>query len=308
MVSHLTLEEDSYSFNFNRLPGGGNGEPGGEGQYHYRAIKMEFWQDEKTCRFERVMPVSNATSRFSDRVENYVRYRPGYPAEVLQVLKKECGLLPSHVLADIASGTGIWTRLLLENGNSVFGVEPNAEMRHAGERLLEAFAGFTSVAGTAEATTLADQGVDFVTAAQAAHWFDRGRARREFARILKPGGWLVLVWNERLTESTNFLRDYEQLLLTYSTDYKDVRHERTTDAVNEFFDPAPYQERTFEMRQEFDYAGLEGRLLSSSYAPGPERPEYAAMLRELQRIFEASATAGRVAFDYKTRLYFGHLA
>src|ERR1700722_13943261 len=175
-------------FHVKRLPGGGNGEPGGEGQYHYRAIKMEFWQDEKTCHFERVMPVSNATSRFSKRVENYVRYRPGYPAEVLKVLKKECRLLPSHALADIASGTGIWTRLLLENRNSVFGVEPNAEMRHAGERLLEAFAGFTSVAGTAEATTLADQSVDFVTAAQAAHWFDRGRARREFGRILKPGG------------------------------------------------------------------------------------------------------------------------
>src|ERR1700722_3433861 len=254
------------------------------------------------------MPASNATSRFSDRVEKYVLYRPGYPPEALRTLETECGLMPSHVIADIASGTGIWTRMLLENGNAVFGVEPNSEMRKAGEGLLARFPKFNSVAGTAEATTLADQSVDFVTAAQAAHWFDRSAARREFVRILKPGGWLVLLWNERLTESTKFLREYEQMLLTYGTDYKDVRHERTTDAVNEFFDPAPYQERTFEMRQEFDYAGLEGRLLSSSYAPGPERPEYAAMLRELQRIFEASAAAGRVAFDYKTRLYFGHLA
>ena len=126
------------------------------------------------------MPASNATSRFSDRVENYVRYRPGYPPEVIQELKSECGLMASHVIADIASGTGIWTRMLLENGNPVFGVEPNAEMREAGERLLAAFPKFTSVAGTAEATTLADQSVDFVTAAQAAHWFDRERARREF--------------------------------------------------------------------------------------------------------------------------------
>jgi SAM-dependent methyltransferase len=253
------------------------------------------------------MPASNATSRFSDRVENYVRYRPGYPAEALLVLKEDCGLEPGSVVADIASGTGIWTRTLLENGNPVFGVEPNADMRQAGERLLASFPKFTSVAGTAEATTLPDASVNFVTAAQAAHWFQREPARREFTRILKPGGWLVLLWNERITDATPFLRDYEQLLLTYGTDYEDVRHERTTDAVNEFFDPAPFRERVFAMQQEFDYAGLEGRLLSSSYAPGPGHPQHAPMLRELRRIFDQHATNGSVAFDYKTRVYFGRL-
>jgi len=254
-----------------------------------------------------IMPASNATSRFSDRVENYIRYRPGYPPEALRVLKDGCGLRPEHEVADIASGTGIWTRMLLENGKRVFGVEPNTEMRQAGERLLADFPGFTSVAGTAEATTLADASVDFVTAAQAAHWFDRARARQEFVRILRPGGWLILLWNERRTDSTPFLSEYEQMLLTYSTDYQDVRHERTTSAVNEFFDPAPFQEQTFDMRQEFDYAGLEGRLLSSSYAPGPEHPRHAEMLDELRRVFEAHAVKGRVAFEYKTRLYFGRL-
>ncbi len=253
------------------------------------------------------MPASNATSRFSDRVENYVRYRPGYPAAVIEELKAECGLVPDDVVADIASGTGIWTRMLLENGNPVFGIEPNAEMRVAGERLLAKFPKFSSIVGTAEATTLTDQSVDFVTAAQAAHWFHRERARREFVRILKPGGWLVLLWNERLTDSTRFLRNYEQLLLTYGTDYEEVRHERTTDAVNEFFDPVPFQERTFDMRQEFDYAGIEGRLLSSSYAPGPEHPQHAPMLSELRRIFDANAVDGRATFEYKTRMYFGRL-
>ena len=253
------------------------------------------------------MPASNATSRFSDRVENYVRYRPGYPSDVLRILESDCGLAPGHVIADIASGTGIWTRMLLENGNKVFGIEPNAEMRQAGERLLAEFPRFTSVAGTAEASTLPDSSVDFVTAAQAAHWFDRERARREFLRLLKPGAWLVLLWNERLTDSTAFLREYEQLLLTFGTDYENVRHEHTTDAVNEFFDPAQFQERVFAMRQEFDYVGLEGRLLSSSYAPGPEHPSHQPMLRRLRAIFEAHADAGRVAFDYKTRVYFGHL-
>src|ERR1700720_1852903 len=130
------------------------------------------------------MPASNATSRFSDRVEKYVLYRPGYPPEVLRTLQTECGLMPNHAIADIASGTGIWSRMLLENGNPVFGVEPNAERRQAGERLRAGFPKFPSVAGTAEATTLPDKSVDFVPAAQAAHWFNRERARREFMRIL----------------------------------------------------------------------------------------------------------------------------
>lgn len=253
------------------------------------------------------MPASNATSRFSDRVENYVRYRPGYPAEVLRVLRDECMLNARDVVADIASGTGIWSRMLLENGNRVFGVEPNAEMRQAGERLLADFERFTSVEGTAEATTLPDESVDFVTAAQAAHWFDRERARREFVRILKPGGWLMVLWNERLTDTTPFLRAYEQLLLTFGTDYADVRHERTTEAVNEFFDPAPFEERVFALRQEFDYPGLEGRLLSSSYAPGPKHPQHTPMLHALLRLFDEHADAGRVSFDYSTRVYFGRL-
>jgi SAM-dependent methyltransferase len=253
------------------------------------------------------MPASNATSRFSDRVENYIRYRPGYPPEVLQTLVHECGLTSDHGIADVASGTGIWTRTLLENGNRVYGVEPNADMRQAGERLLSGFPQFTSVEGTAEATTLADSSVDFVTAAQAAHWFDRPRSRQEFARILKPGGWLVLLWNERLTDSTPFLRDYEQLLLTFGTDYQDIRHEKTTDEVNEFFDPAPYAEREFPMQQEFDYTGIEGRLLSSSYVPGPGDPKHEPMLRELRKLFDAHAIKDRATFEYKTRLYFGRV-
>lgn len=253
------------------------------------------------------MPAPNATSRFSDRVENYVRYRPGYPSDAIHALKVDCGLNAGHVIADVASGTGIWTRMLLENGNSVFAVEPNPEMRQAGEQSLQVFPGFVSIAGTAEATTLPEKSVDFVTAAQAAHWFDRKAAGREFVRILKPGGWLVLLWNERQIDSTPFLREYEELLLTYGTDYKEVRHERTTEAVSEFFDPVPYCERNFAYCQEFDYSGLEGRLLSSSYAPGPGHPKHAPMLAELRRIFESYATDGRVSFAYTTREYFGRL-
>jgi ubiquinone/menaquinone biosynthesis C-methylase UbiE len=253
------------------------------------------------------MAVQDSTQRFSSRVENYVRYRPGYPPEVLDLLRRECGLAPSSIVADIASGTGILTRIFLENGNRVFGVEPNEGMRKAGEQTLADYPSFTSVAGTAEATTLPDHSVDIVTAAQAAHWFDREKARSEFIRILRPGGWAVLVWNERRTDSSAFLRAYEAMLLAYGTDYADVRHERTTSAIAEFFSPASHRERVFEMIQEFDYPALEGRLLSSSYTPQPGHPNYAPMLKELRYMFDQHEVSGRVSFEYDTRVYYGRL-
>jgi hypothetical protein len=124
---------------------------------------------------------------------------------------------------------------------------------------------------------------------------------------LRPGGVLVLLWNERITDETAFLREYEQLLLTFGTDYEQVRHERTTDAVNEFFDPVPFKERVFTLRQELDYTGLEGRLLSSSYAPGPGHEKHAPMLNQLRQIFHQHSRQGHVWFDYKTRVYFGRI-
>jgi SAM-dependent methyltransferase len=253
------------------------------------------------------VPVSNPTERFSSRVNDYVLYRPGYPVEVLELLTTECGLTSQSVIADIASGTGIFTRMLLENGNRVVGVEPNDDMRKAGESFLATYPNFTSVAGTAEETKLADHSVDFVTAAQAAHWFHRERARKEFVRILRPGGWTVLIWNERQTDTTPFLRAYERLLLEFGTDYQDVRHERTTDAIDSFFAPSPFESRVFAVRQEFDYDGVKGRLLSSSYAPAAGHPGHEPMLRELRRIFDTYQENGRAAFDYTTRVYYGRL-
>jgi SAM-dependent methyltransferase len=247
------------------------------------------------------------TARFSDRVENYVRYRPGYPAEVLDTLRTECGLEPSHIVADIAAGTGVFSRLFLENGNSVFAVEPNLEMREMALQQLERFDRLVLVAGSAEETTLRSGSVDFVSAAQAAHWFDLPRAKAEFTRILRPDGWCVLVWNERNTEATPFLRAYEQLLLAFGTDYKDVRHERTTAMIGEFFAPAAQQERSFQLRQEFDYEGLAGRLLSSSYAPLQGHASHEPMMQELQRLFQRHSQQGKVAIEYRTRVFFGRL-
>jgi SAM-dependent methyltransferase len=239
-------------------------------------------------------------------VDSYVRFRPSYPKQIIGTLEHECGFTRDSIVADIASGTGIFTKLLLEHGNRVFGIEPNAEMRRAGEEFLAAYPKFTSVTGTAEATTLDSCSVDFVTAAQAGHWFDRQKSRREYARILKPGGWAVLVWNERKTDGTPFLREYEELLLRYGTDYNEVRHEHTV--VGEFFDPLPFEERTFDLQQVFDYTGVEGRLMSSSYAPGREHPNNGPMLRELRNIFDHHQQGGKVSIDYTTRMFYGQLA
>lgn len=120
-----------------------------------------------------VAAMADSAERFSGRVADYLKYRPGYPEELLAFLRSECGLVPGSVVADVGSGTGKLAELFLSGGNTVFGIEPNAEMRLAAERLFSGRSGFHSVAGRAEATTLPDSSVDLVAVGQAFHWFDR---------------------------------------------------------------------------------------------------------------------------------------
>ena len=241
-------------------------------------------------------------------MDNYIRYRPGYPADIIELLKKDCGLTPASVVADIGSGTGKLTELFLTNGNEVFGIEPNQEMREAGERLLAGFSNFTSVEATAEETSLPGASVDFIAAGQAFHWFDRKRCRAEFARILKPGGWVVLIWNDRQTVTSSFLLEYEQLLKDYSTDYSKVDHKQTDDdVVARFFGYVPHK-KSFPTFQEFDYEGLKGRLLSSSYAPEEGHPKYAEMIAALEKLFAKRQEGGHVRYVYDTIVYYGKLS
>ncbi len=250
------------------------------------------------------LPLSPET-RFSNRVENYVRYRPGYPPGILDLLRREAGLTEDAVVADIGSGTGISTELLLKSGALVHAVEPNREMRQAAEGLLNGNPRFHSVEGTAQATTLADAGVDLVVAAQAFHWFNHPASRTEFNRILKPGGHLVLIWNERKTDTTPFLRAYEALLLRHATDYATVRHENSgMDSLAAFF-RGPFRTFGFQNEQRFGYESLQGRLLSSSYAPAEGHPGHKAMILELRRIFDAHQTGGEVVLDYGTKVHLG---
>jgi SAM-dependent methyltransferase len=249
----------------------------------------------------------NSVNRFSSRVENYAKYRPGYPPGMLAILKSDCGLTEESVIADVGSGTGLLSELFLKNGNTLFSLEPNELMRTRAESLLKVFANFKSVAATAENTMLSDDSIDFVTAGQAFHWFDREKTRQEFARILKPDGWVVLVWNARRLDSTAFLREYEELLLRYSPDYPVVRHENIDEGIAGFFAPQPMKSATLDNVQRFDLDALKGRLCSSSYAPEAGNPNFEKMLKELRDIFERHNKNGLVDFEYDTKIYYGHL-
>jgi len=251
--------------------------------------------------------MSDSVTRFSSRVEDYAKYRPGYPAAVLDMLKAECGLNEDSIIADVGSGTGILSELFLRNGNRIFAIEPNAPMREFAERSFREFKKFVSVEATAEATTIDSSSVDFITAAQAFHWFDRGKSRAEFARILKPGGWVVLIWNERRVDSTPFLRDYEDLLLRYGTDYNRVRHENVDSEIAGFYAPQTFAVKSFENLQHFDFAALKGRTRSASYTPEPGDPTFEPMFSELLEIFNAHRTDGMVIVEYDTRVYYGQL-
>jgi SAM-dependent methyltransferase len=251
---------------------------------------------------------SDSKERFSNRVEDYVRYRPGYPREVLDVLRDECGLTAESVVVDVGSGTGLLAQLFLENGNVVYGIEPNATMRDAGEQFLEKYRHFCSVAGSAEATTLPGASADFVVAGQAFHWFEPKAARAEFERVLRPGGWVAVMWNERVSDRTAFQREYAALLREYCDDYAKVAETYPQYArLSDFFGRGAFAEKLLPNAQVFDFDGLRGRLLSSSYAPRAGHAKHEPMLAALREIFDRRAVDGRVRFEYQTHVYYGRL-
>ena len=247
--------------------------------------------------------MTDPVERFSNRVANYVKYRPHYPAEIVGYLAEKCGLTTDSVIADIGCGTGISFRIFLENGNSVIGVEPNAAMRQAAGEYLAAFPKFELVDATSTETSLPENSVDFVVAAQAFHWFDPEKTRTEFHRILKPGGHIVLMWNERQLDSTPFLVDYEALLIKYAYDYGNVRHENIgTDQLSDFF-RTEYAAATFPNHQDFDFEGIKGRMLSSSYMPNESDAVFVDMVKELRSLFAKHAENGRIRVLYDTNVY-----
>ena len=250
----------------------------------------------------------NSTLRFSDRVENYIRWRPSYPDELFRVLAEEAGLRQPSTVADIGSGTGISAELFLRQGHTVYGVEPNREMRQAAENLLSQFPLFRSIDGTAEESTLSDASVDFISAAQAFHWFEADKARAEFSRILRTGGWCALIWNSRRIDSTPFLRDYEMLLNEYGTDYREIQHTSIDRAkIEAFYAPGTYRYRSLYNEQRFNWEGLRGRVLSSSYIPAEGHPQHAPLMEKLAEIFKTHQADEQVCFEYDTEIHLGQM-
>lgn len=252
--------------------------------------------------------MSQSVERFTSRVETYAKYRPGYPAEIVDLLESDCGLTTESIVADIGSGTGKLAELFLANGNVVHGVEPNPAMREVAENIFRDQIHFRSVDGAAESTTLPASSIDVIIAGQAFHWFDPVKTREEWVRILKPGGSAVLIWNERKLHATPFLSEYEQVLLQFGTDYKEIRHENVTDRIESFFAPDEVAFRTFPNAQIFDFDGLRGRVRSSSYTPEPDHPTFEPMMQQLEAIFDKHQKNGYVSFDYDTNVYYGHLS
>jgi SAM-dependent methyltransferase len=242
------------------------------------------------------------TQRFSSRAADYACYRPSYPPAVTELLARECGLTSESKVADIGSGTGLFTALLLDFGCEVFGVEPNLEMRLTGENYLGRFSRFHSVEGRAEATSLPDRSVDLVTAGQAFHWFDPEQSHAEFCRILKSPGWVALIWNER-RQIPGFMIGYEDLVTRYGPE----RQHLATKEFTRFFGDIPWRLEKLSNQQVFDLQGLRGRFLSNSYAPLPGAPACEALMKELDTLFAKHEQDGRITLLYDTEIYFGKL-
>lgn len=247
----------------------------------------------------------DSTKRFSGRVEDYVRYRPGYPAEIIDFLQQEFGLDKDKIIADIGSGTGISSKLFLHAGYRVFAVEPNREMREKSMALLDGFPGFRAVNGLAENTGLPAESIDAVIAGQAFHWFDAEKSKAEFKRILKEKGIVVLLWNERET-GTPFEKEYDKLIIRHGKDYTQVDHRNiNTEYIAAFYAPASFQLKIFENYQVFDFDGLKGRLLSSSYVPARNEAGFEDMIIDLKSLFDRFRENDLIRINYATKVYCG---
>lgn len=253
------------------------------------------------------MTQNNSTTRFSNRVEDYVKYRPHYPKQVVEFLEDSYDLSADKMIADIGAGTGISAQLFLEKGYKIIAVEPNLEMREKSVELLGSYPTFKAMNGTAENTGLETGSIDFIIAGQAFHWFDREKAREEFKRVLAPGGIVALIWNERRTSSA-FEIEYDALIVKHAGDYVKVDHRNIDDAaIGAFYDPEPFQLQVFPNKQVFDFEGLAGRLMSSSYMPTKDDAGYGPMMNDLQELFNRYKADEMITINYDTKIYVGKL-
>jgi ubiquinone/menaquinone biosynthesis C-methylase UbiE len=253
--------------------------------------------------------LANPTERFTGRVESDRRCRPGYPAQIVNQLRRECGLSSAAAVVDVAAGTGLLTEIFLAAGFAVTAVEPNDEMRAACAELERTYPKLRCVAGTAESTGLPDHSADLITVAQAMHWFDPERTRAEFARVVKPGGWCAVIYNNRRLGGDAFHDGYERLLREFGVDYLSVKEQHVgRKRLAEFFAPSEMHSAVFPNAQPLTLEALEGRILSSSYIPQPGHPRFAEMQAAMRQLFAENQRGGTVTIEYDCVVCWGVLA
>jgi SAM-dependent methyltransferase len=252
------------------------------------------------------MTIKDPKQRFSDRVADYRKYRPSYPSEAIQFVKEHCAVDSISNIADIGSGTGISTQSLLDVFQChVYAIEPNDNMRMEAERALEDNPFFHSIKGSSEETTLKSGSIDLIAAFQAFHWFDRVKSRKEFDRISRSPKWVLLVWNDRKTQGSEFLEEYEAILKKLP-EYHRVTHKNTTVRdIQDFIGARDLLTAEFPHAQRFNFEGLTGRFFSSSYTPAQGTDEYQEVIGRLETLFNLRSVDGMVTFEYTTQVYLG---
>lgn len=248
----------------------------------------------------------DSKNRFSDRVDEYAKYRPGYPGSIISFLTEKHSLTPESSIADVGSGTGISSKLFLDLGCQVFGVEPNKEMRDRSKAELQSFEKFIAVDGSAHGTTLPSHSVDFVVVAQALHWFDLKLCKIEFSRILKPNGKVIVLYNQRDEAVSGLAKDYKSLLEKYGRDYKELRHRKHDELVQDNFFKS-FEVKVFSNNQDLNFEGLLGRVQSSSYMPVKGEEKFDLLMSELKSIFDEHNQNGSIRFSYNTHVYVGEI-
>lgn len=252
--------------------------------------------------------MTQATERFDNRADAYLRGRPSYPDQIVHQLQQAGALARDTVVVDLGVGTGLSAEPFLRSGYQVIGVEPNEKMRSAGDQYLREYERYRSVAGQAEATTLPAASAGLVIAGQAFHWFDVARVAAEVRRVLKPGGWAALIWNDRQSIGSEFLAGYEKLLLEHGIDYAKVTHRHVDEtAIARFFAPAHAMLATFDNPRQLGRGDLLALARSASYLPAPGDHRHASMIAALNALFDVHQRDGNVTMMYRTRMHYARI-
>ena len=249
----------------------------------------------------------NNTKKFSGKAENYSAARPAYANTFIDMLYTKQGFSEQSEIADIGCGTGIFARQLLERGSKVFGVEPNEDMRLSAVKNLAEFKNFCAVNGTAENTTLADSSVDFVTSAQAFHWFDGAAYKAECKRILRAGGKVFLIWNMRdMAAAINRL--CAEVNSRFCPNFKGFSGgvKKDDERIVEFFS-GKFSYEEFDNSLFYDREKFVRRCLSSSYALTEKDERYSDYLQELYSLFDENCDNGVLTIPNKTVVYYGDI-